>query len=64
MVTLCALMLVHGKHVSWWAFLRFLFHKEFFNIWIDVLRTWLPSLVLLGIVVTIVVLGNPTLAPV
>ena len=47
MVTLCALMLVHGKHVSWWA----------------VLRTWLPSLVLLGIVATIVLLSHPTLAP-
>ena len=48
MVTLCALMLVHGKHVSWWG----------------VLRTWLPSLVLLAVVATIVVLSHPTLAPV
>ena len=48
MVTLCALMLVHGKHVSWWG----------------VLRTWLPSLVLLAVVATIVVLSHPNLAPV
>jgi len=49
MVSLCALMLVHGKHVSWWG----------------MLRTWLPSLILLAIVATIIVLSHPnTLAPI
>ena len=48
MVTLCALMLVHGKHVSWCG----------------MLRTWLPSLILLAIVATIVILSHPnTLKP-
>ena len=48
MVTLCALMLVHGRHVSW----------------LGMLRTWLPSLILLAIVVALVVLTHPAVAPV
>lgn len=43
MVKLCALMLVHGRYVSWCA----------------AVRAWLPSLVLAGLLVTAVVLSQP-----
>ena len=71
MVTLCALMLVHGKHLSWcgniFLFLTQLFHNCFSlkcssnpHERCGMVRTWLPSFVLLGLVAALVILTNPT----